>query len=98
MRCRVLWWRDAEEIQYVSKYVDHVYVDAEYTGAREPYELAVATLELKPVMRLELKEEFKRTKAAFNNAAATLDTIFHALRNDCHADLSEVQTALIPAD
>lgn len=88
--------RDAEEIKYVSNYVDHVYVDAEYTGAREPLELAATTLELKSVIRLELKEEFKRTQVAFNNAAANLDTIFHSLRVGGHTDISEVQTIFKP--
>lgn len=88
--------RDAEEIQYVSNYVDHVYVDAEYTGAREPLELAATTLELKPAIRLELKEEFKRTKVAFNDAAAALDTIFHSLRVGAHTDIGEVQTIFKP--
>ena len=84
--------RDAEEIQYVSNYVEHVYVDAEYTGARQPLTLAVAPAESKPVMRLELKAEFKRIK----NAAETLDTLFLALRSGESADLRAVQDVLNP--
>ncbi|MDZ7785454.1 MAG: DUF3391 domain-containing protein [Halioglobus sp.] len=33
--------RDTSEILYISDYVDHVYVDAEYTGRRQYLELAV---------------------------------------------------------
>ena len=88
--------RDSEEIQYVSNYVDHVYVDAEYTGARQPLTLAVTTSESKPVMRLALKAEFKRAKAAFKNAAETLDATFHSLRSGYDTDLVTVQAALNP--
>ena len=88
--------RDAEEIQYVSNHVEHVYVDAEYTGAQQPLTLAVAANEAKPVMQLALKAEFNRTKASFRKAAEILDTVFHALRSGYPADISAVQTALNP--
>ncbi|MCB1703518.1 MAG: DUF3391 domain-containing protein [Halioglobus sp.] len=88
--------RDAEEIQYVSNYVEHVYVDAEYTGARQPLTLAVATAESKPVMRLALKAEFARTKAAFKTAAEILDTAFLSLRSGESADIKAVRDALNP--
>ena len=37
--------RDTDEILYVSNYVDHVYVDAEYTGVQQSLKLKVAAME-----------------------------------------------------
>ena len=40
--------RDSEEVLYVSNYVDHVYVDAEYTGIKQSLKLAVAAMKTTP--------------------------------------------------
>lgn len=89
--------RDADEILYVSNYVDHVYIDAEYNGTRRSLKLAVNAVEPKPIVRLALREEFKSTKIAFERAAETLDAVFHALRSGSEGgDLRAVQAALNP--
>ncbi|CAA0078328.1 Cyclic di-GMP phosphodiesterase [Halioglobus japonicus] len=88
--------RDAEEIKYVSNYVDHVYVDAEYTGARQPLTLAPTPLEQKPRIRLALKEEFNRSRDAFERATETLDTVFQSLRGGCETDINALKTVLMP--
>jgi HD-GYP domain-containing protein (c-di-GMP phosphodiesterase class II) len=88
--------RDSEEVLYVSNYVDHVYVDAEYTGVRQSLKLAVAAMEVKPKQRLALREEFRRTKVSFDSAAATLDKIFESLRGGSQSDISAVQSAVNP--
>jgi HD-GYP domain-containing protein (c-di-GMP phosphodiesterase class II) len=89
--------RDADEIQYVSNYVDHVYIDVEYSGARRSLKLATNAVEPKPIVRLALREEFKSTKIAFERAAETLASAFHALRNGSEtSQLKEVQAALNP--
>ncbi len=88
--------RDAEEINYVSNYVDHVYVDADYTGARQPLTLAVSNTEPKPAIRLSLKDEFNRAAVAFKKAAQALDATFHGLRSGSDMDICDVQAALKP--
>jgi HD-GYP domain-containing protein (c-di-GMP phosphodiesterase class II) len=88
--------RDSDEILYVSNYVDHVYVDAEYTGIKQSMKLAVAAMKTTPRERLSLREEFKRTKVSFDSAADTLDKIFESLRGGGQNDISAVQTAINP--
>jgi len=88
--------RDTDEVLYVSNYVDHVYVDAEYSGARQSLQLAVAAMESTPKQRLALREEFKRTKVSFESAAVTLDRIFESLRSGSHEDIGAVQAAVNP--
>jgi HD-GYP domain-containing protein (c-di-GMP phosphodiesterase class II) len=88
--------RDSDEILYVSNYVDHVYVDAEYTGVRQSLKLAVAAMKTTPRERLSLRDEFKRTKVSFDSAAETLDKIFESLRSGGQNDISAVQTAINP--
>ena len=84
---------DTDEILYVSNYVDHVYVDAEYTGVKQSLKLAVAAMETTPRERLTLREEFKRTKVSFESAAETLDKIFDSLADgdkaQCNLPLPE---------
>ena len=88
--------RDSDEILYVSNYVDHVYVDAEYTGGRQSLKLAVAAMESTPKQRLALREEFKRTKVSFETATETLDRIFESLRSGSHEGIAAVQAAVNP--
>lgn len=88
--------RDSDEILYVSNYVDHVYVDAEYTGARLSLQLAVAAMNSAPRDRLTLRDEFKRARDSFEKASETLNEIFQSLRNGTACDISTVQAALNP--
>jgi HD-GYP domain-containing protein (c-di-GMP phosphodiesterase class II) len=88
--------QDSDEILYVSNYVDHVYVDAEYTGARQSLKLAVAAMESTPKQRLALREEFKRTKLSFESAADTLDRVFETMRSGGQNDIRAVQAAVNP--
>jgi HD-GYP domain-containing protein (c-di-GMP phosphodiesterase class II) len=88
--------QDSDEILYVSNYVDHVYVDAEYTGVRQSLKLQVAAMDSTPRERLALRDEFKRTRVSFETASETLNSIFHSLRNGTQSDITEVQTAINP--
>lgn len=87
---------DTDEILYVSKYVEHVYVDAEYKGRSLPLSLAVAPTAPDPRERLELNEEFQRTRVNFDSAAATLDKVFDSLRAGHKGDMQSVQQAINP--
>jgi len=87
---------DTSEIVYVSNYVDHVYVDAEYSGRPQSLCLAVAPTAPDPRKRLELDEEFQRARISFDSAADTLDKVFDSLRNGHKGDLQAVQKAVNP--
>jgi HD-GYP domain-containing protein (c-di-GMP phosphodiesterase class II) len=88
--------RDTSEILYVSDYVEHVYVDAEYKGRPLALVLATAPTAPNPKDRLELSEEFQRTRVSFETAADTLDRVFDSLRNGLQGDISAVQEAVNP--
>lgn len=88
--------RDTNEILYVSDYVDHVYVDAEYRGRPLSLALATAPTAPDPRERLALDEEFQRTRVSFECAADTLDKVFDSLRSGSQTDISTVQEAVNP--
>ena len=88
--------RDTSEVLYVSDYVDHVYVDAEYKGGATSLKLAVAPTATAPRERLELNEEFQRTRVSFDSAVDTLDKVFDSLRNGQQGDISAVREAINP--
>ncbi|MCB1842479.1 MAG: DUF3391 domain-containing protein [Halioglobus sp.] len=88
--------RDTEEILYVSDYVDHVYVDAEYKGRRQNLELAVKPTAIRPKKRLRLRDEFERTKLSFASATETLDKVFDSLRKGHSQDIDAVKEAVNP--
>lgn len=88
--------RDTDEILYVSNYVDHVYIDAEYNGPAQSVMPTGARKERAPRERLALREEFQRTQVSFESAAETLDRVFESLRNGSQNDISAVQAAVNP--
>jgi HD-GYP domain-containing protein (c-di-GMP phosphodiesterase class II) len=88
--------RDTSEILYVSDYVDHVYVDAEYKGRPMALSLAVAPTAQDPRARLELNEDFQRAKVCFDSATDTLDKVFESMRSGRQGDMTAVQEAVNP--
>jgi len=88
--------RDSSEVLYISDYVDHVYVDAEYTGRRQYLELAVKPTAARPRKRLQLSDEFERTRLSFATASETLDRVFESLRKGHDQDISAVKEAVNP--
>ena len=90
--------QDTSEILYVSKYVDHVFVDAEYTGRPVFLNLALEpTVEKdKGRKRLEMKEDLAQARVNFDNAAQTLDRVYESLRNGRHGEVEAVQESINP--
>ncbi|MFV8819016.1 HD-GYP domain-containing protein [Haliea sp. E17] len=88
--------RDSNEILYVSRYVDHVYVDADYLGTRQHLSLCTEPTHRPPRERLELKADMQAAKVCFENAAAALDTVFDSLRAGRESDIQSVQEAINP--
>lgn len=88
--------RDNDEILYVADHVEHVFVDAEYTGGEITMEMAVAPTATTAKDRPKLNDEFQRTKLSFDSAAQTLDRVFGALMNGEKTDITAVQKAVNP--
>lgn len=88
--------RDSSEILYIAKYVEYVFVDAEYSGRP-----AFLTLDLSPTSGaerkpLEFKSDLKQARVSFDSAAGTLDKVYEALRSGQKGDVKEVQESIAP--
>ena len=88
--------QDSDEVLYVSNYVDHVYVDAEYTGQQQSLTLATAPTAVSAKDRLALSEEFRRTRVSFASASEALDKVFESMRAGNGGDISMVKEAVNP--
>ncbi len=88
--------RDNSEILYVSRYVEHVYVDADYQGAQVHADLLAEPAQQTPRDRLELKADLQEARSCFDNAADTLDRVFESLRAGRNTDIRVVQEAISP--
>jgi HD-GYP domain-containing protein (c-di-GMP phosphodiesterase class II) len=88
--------RDTDEILYVSNYVEHVYVDAEYKGRPMSLRLATEPSAVDARQPLKLDEEFQRTRVSFESAANTLDRVFDTIRGGHQGDIQSVQEAINP--
>jgi cyclic di-GMP phosphodiesterase len=88
--------QNTTEILYVSKYVDHVFVDAEYKGRPAFLNLALEPTANEPSKRLQLKEDLQQARVCFDNAADTLDKVYESLRNGQVGDVMAVQDAINP--
>lgn len=64
--------RDYDDIEFISKYVQHVFVDAEYKGTREFLRLATAPTARDNTDSLLLKSEFQQTKVSFESATESI--------------------------
>ncbi|TDG15908.1 HD-GYP domain-containing protein [Seongchinamella unica] len=88
--------RDPAEAIYVSRFVDHVFVDAEYKAQRNFLCLDAAPTHAVPQERLELRADMRQARACFDNAAQTLDRVFDSLRAGRSAEISKVQESISP--
>lgn len=87
--------RNDEEIVYVSRFVDHVYVDIDYKGSdlflpcrpEEPDEETAG---------LEIKADFEQAKSSFESAATTLDRVFNSIDQKDQSELEAVREAVVP--
>lgn len=90
--------RDPADAHYVSRYVDHVYVDAEYKAQRRFTSLDTAPTheEEVPRERLELKADMAEARICFDNASQALDRVFESLRAGRASDIDAVQESINP--
>ena len=89
--------QNTSEILYVSKFVDHVYVDAEYKGRPIFLNLALEPTANKGAReRLELKDDIAQARVSFDNAAQTLDKVYDTLRSGRPWEIESVQESINP--
>lgn len=88
--------RDPAEVIYVSKFVDHVFVDAEYKAQKNFLALDTAPTHAIPQERLELRADMREARVCFDNAAQTLDKVFDSLRAGRSTEMSTVQESISP--
>jgi len=88
--------RDSSEVLYISDYVDHVFVDAEYRASRRFVNLDAAPSVPRPGQMLQLKADFQQARVCFESASATLDKVFDSLRTGRNTDINEVRDAINP--
>ena len=90
--------RDPADAHYVSRYVEHVYVDAEYKAQRRFTSLDTApTFENEAKRdRLELKADMAEARVCFDNAGQALDRVFESLRAGRGTDIEVVQDSINP--
>ena len=88
--------RDTDEVLYVSKHVEHVYVDAEYKGYPQFLSLALEPTAGDGGNRLKLRKDFEHARVCFESAADTLDRVFDSLRSGHRGDMGAVRDAVNP--
>jgi HD-GYP domain-containing protein (c-di-GMP phosphodiesterase class II) len=88
--------RDSSEILYISDYVEHVYVDAEYNNSGKFLSLVTTPTAEKLGNALQLKAEFQQAKVCFESAADTLDKVFDSLRDGRNTDVAALRDAINP--
>lgn len=88
--------RDSEDILYISRYVDHVFVDTEYKGGPVFLSLATEPTARNKPEKLQLKADFQQARISFESAADTLDKVFDSLNNSRTAEITAVKQAVNP--
>jgi cyclic di-GMP phosphodiesterase len=88
--------RDQDDIDYIVRHVENVYVDAEYKGGRIFLNLATCPTARVGTTSLQIKADFQQAKVSFETAAETLDKVFDSLRGGRAADIVAVKNAINP--
>lgn len=89
--------RDDHDIEFVSKHVDHVYVDADYQGGNiHLLDMANSAEQSKDQVPLKLKADFQQARVCFESASATLDRVFEGLQSGGQVDVVQVKSAVRP--
>lgn len=87
--------RDDDDVLYMSRYVERVYVDVEYRGSD-----IFLHYDRKAVGHrkdtLELKAQFDQGAVHFEAAADTLDRVFNSLADHRNTDIEQVRNAVDP--
>lgn len=85
--------RDDDDVLFVAKHVDHVYVDADYQGG---HIFLPQVDDSAPPAPLSLKADFAQAKVSFASATDTLDSVFSSLHKGVETDMNQVKAAVRP--
>ncbi len=87
--------RDDEDVLYIGRYVDYVYVDADYSSETL---LLPENAEQKETVkkRLSIKTDFEQAKTSFNSASESLDRVFNSLNSGEQTDIQVVRESVQP--
>jgi cyclic di-GMP phosphodiesterase len=86
--------RDDDDVVFVAKHVDHVFVDADYHGSNVVLPMASKAAPRRE--KLELKADFAQAKITFASTSETLDSVFSSLQSGLETDMNEVKKAVRP--
>ena len=88
--------REYDDIEFISQYVERVFVDAEYKGAKTFLRLATEPTAANDTETLKIRADFHQTKVSFETATDTLDKVFDSLRENRPTDINTVKEAVNP--
>lgn len=89
--------QDHDEVMYIAKYVDFVYVDINYKGSKVFLPRAKGS-DISPLASngLQLKTDFQQAKLSFESASQSLDRVFDSINKGNHTDINIVKDAVQP--
>ena len=90
--------QDHEEIGYIAKYVDFVYIDVDYKGSQIFLPRSSNKADKKPISAngLKLKTDFQQARLSFDSASKSLNRIFDSISHGRETDINTVKQAIQP--
>lgn len=88
--------RDDEDIAYVSRYVESVYVDIDYVGSDVSLPYIEADNGAKNTNGLHIKKEFDKAKLSFEHATQAMEKAFQSIRRGEDIDMQKIRAAVKP--
>ena len=90
--------RDDDEVLYISKFVDNVFIDADYRGSRVflPQCPKASNKVHSTGGHLKLKADFQLAKLSFESASKSLDKVFESIKGGQQADINTVRQSVQP--
>ncbi|MCV6626098.1 MAG: DUF3391 domain-containing protein, partial [Cellvibrionaceae bacterium] len=90
--------RDRNEIEYISKYVNNVYVDIDYAGSRVFLPNCASDTEREASFsgHSRLKADFQQAKISFESASQAMERVFKSMQSRQTASIQAVRQAIRP--
>ena len=88
--------QDDDDVLFVAKHVDNVYIDADYKGSDLFLPRSEVSQDQARTGSIELKADFAQAKVSFESATETLDNVFNSLYSGIDTDMNQVKAAVRP--
>ena len=88
--------RGPGDVQYLNDYVDHVFVDVDFTGSPRYLPAANEPIAEPHGERLQIRADFQQARTSFETASVALDDVFEKLRGGSPIDFKSVTNAVSP--